>query len=94
MRDSFLIPLCAEDLPNVESNSAICCRIKTSGQPVCAALRVKETIRAEELSLGEWERLSQLLQPVTAQHGGEKFCVVDAQDRVIGSESRAIGACE
>ena len=30
---------------------------------ICAALGVKETVRAEELSLGEWERLSQLLQP-------------------------------
>ena len=55
---------------------------------LCAALGVKETVRAEELSLGEWERLSQLLQPAKAQHGEEMFCVVDAQDRVIGSESR------
>jgi 16S rRNA (adenine1518-N6/adenine1519-N6)-dimethyltransferase len=55
---------------------------------ICAALGVKETVRAEELSLGEWERLSQLLQPAKAQHGEELFCVVDAQDRVIGSESR------
>jgi 16S rRNA (adenine1518-N6/adenine1519-N6)-dimethyltransferase len=55
---------------------------------ICAALGVKETVRAEELSLGEWERLSQLLQPAKAQHGEEMFCVVDAQDRVIGSESR------
>ena len=55
---------------------------------ICAALGVKETVRAEELSLGEWERLSQLLQPAKAQHGEELFCVVDAQDRVVGSESR------
>lgn len=55
---------------------------------ICAALSVKESVRAEELSLAEWERLSQLLQPAKAQHGDEVFCVVDAQDRVIGSESR------
>jgi 16S rRNA (adenine1518-N6/adenine1519-N6)-dimethyltransferase len=56
--------------------------------PICAALGVKETVRAEELSLGEWERLSQLLQPAKPQHGEEVFGVVDAQDRVIGFESR------
>ena len=55
---------------------------------ICAALGVKETVRAEELSLGEWEKLSQLLQPAKAQHGEEMFCVVDAHDRVIGSGSR------
>jgi 16S rRNA (adenine1518-N6/adenine1519-N6)-dimethyltransferase len=55
---------------------------------ICAALGAKETVRAEELSLGEWERLSQLLQPAKPQHGEEMFCVVDAQDRVIGFESR------
>ena len=55
---------------------------------LCAALGVKETVRAEELSLAQWERLCQLVRPVKAQHGGEMFCVVDAQDCVIGTESR------
>jgi 16S rRNA (adenine1518-N6/adenine1519-N6)-dimethyltransferase len=55
---------------------------------ICAALGARETVRAEELSLAEWERLSQLLQPAKAQHGEEMFCVVDAQDRVIGYGSR------
>ena len=55
---------------------------------ICAALGARETVRAEELSLAEWERLSQLLQSARAQHGEEMFCVVDAQDRVIGSGSR------
>jgi 16S rRNA (adenine1518-N6/adenine1519-N6)-dimethyltransferase len=55
---------------------------------LCAALGVKETVRAEELSLSQWERLSQLIGPAKAQHGEELFCVVDAQDRVIGSELR------
>jgi 16S rRNA (adenine1518-N6/adenine1519-N6)-dimethyltransferase len=55
---------------------------------LCATLGVKETVRAEELSLAQWERLCQLLAPGTAQHGSEMFCVVDAQDRVIGAEPR------
>ncbi len=55
---------------------------------LCAALGVKESVRAEELSLSQWERLSQLIRPAKAQHGEELFCVVDAQDRVIGSEFR------
>jgi 16S rRNA (adenine1518-N6/adenine1519-N6)-dimethyltransferase len=54
----------------------------------CAALGVKETVRAEELSLAQWERLCQLVGPVKAQYGGEMFCVVDADDRVIGAEPR------
>jgi 16S rRNA (adenine1518-N6/adenine1519-N6)-dimethyltransferase len=55
---------------------------------ICAALDVEETVRAEEIPLAKWERLCQLLRPAKAQHGEELFCVVDAQDRVIGSESR------
>jgi 16S rRNA (adenine1518-N6/adenine1519-N6)-dimethyltransferase len=55
---------------------------------VCARLSAKETVRAEELSLADWERLAQMLQPARAQSGDEAFCVVDAQDRVVGSESR------
>jgi len=55
---------------------------------LCTALGVKEMVRAEELSLAEWERLSQLLRPAKAQHGEEMFCVVDAEDRVTGYESR------
>jgi 16S rRNA (adenine1518-N6/adenine1519-N6)-dimethyltransferase len=55
---------------------------------LCGTLGVEETVRAEELSLAQWERLCQLLAPAKAQHGGEMFCVVDAQDRVTGAESR------
>jgi 16S rRNA (adenine1518-N6/adenine1519-N6)-dimethyltransferase len=55
---------------------------------LCAELGVKETVRAEELALAQWERLCQLVAPARAQHGGEMFCVVDAQDRVIGAQSR------
>ncbi len=61
---------------------------------LCAALGVAETVRAEELSLAQWERLCQLLAPAKAQAGSEIFCVVDAQDRVTGAESRDQCACE
>jgi len=49
---------------------------------------VKETVRGEELSLAQWERLCQLVGPVNAQHAGEMFCLVDAHDCVIGAKSR------
>ena len=49
---------------------------------------MKETVRAEELSLAQWERLCRLVRPIEAQHRGELFCIVDAHDRVIGAESR------
>ena len=55
---------------------------------LCAALGVKETVRAEELSLAQWERLCRLVRPIEAQHRGEMFCIVDVHDRVIGAESR------
>jgi 16S rRNA (adenine1518-N6/adenine1519-N6)-dimethyltransferase len=61
---------------------------KSRWPELCAALGVKETVRAEEISLAKWESLSQLLRPAEAQHGEELFCVVDSQDRVIGFESR------
>jgi 16S rRNA (adenine1518-N6/adenine1519-N6)-dimethyltransferase len=61
---------------------------KESWPKLCAALGVKETVRAEELSLAQWERLCQLVGPVEAQHREEMFCVVDAHDCVIGEESR------
>jgi 16S rRNA (adenine1518-N6/adenine1519-N6)-dimethyltransferase len=61
---------------------------KESWPKLCAALGVKETVRAEELSLAQWERLCQLVGPVEAQHCEEMFCIVDAHDCVIGEESR------
>ncbi len=61
---------------------------KEAWPKLCAALGVKETVRAEELSLAQWERLCAAVRPVKAQHGGEMFCVVDADDCVIGAEPR------
>ena len=61
---------------------------RESWPKLCAALGVKETVRAEELSLPQWERLCQLVRPVEAQDREERFCIVDADDCVIGAESR------
>jgi 16S rRNA (adenine1518-N6/adenine1519-N6)-dimethyltransferase len=61
---------------------------KADWSRLCTALGVKETVRAEELSLAQWERFCQLLTPAKAQDGGEMFCVVDEQDRVTGAEPR------
>lgn len=61
---------------------------KADWSRLCAALGVKETVRAEELSLAQWERFCQLLAPAKAQDGGEMFCVVDEQDCVTGAEPR------
>ncbi|HEY5743313.1 MAG TPA: 16S rRNA (adenine(1518)-N(6)/adenine(1519)-N(6))-dimethyltransferase RsmA, partial [Terrimicrobiaceae bacterium] len=55
---------------------------------LCAVLGVSETVRAEEFSLTEWERLCQLVAPIQAQRDEEMFCVVDENDRVSGSETR------
>jgi 16S rRNA (adenine1518-N6/adenine1519-N6)-dimethyltransferase len=61
---------------------------KENWPQLCAALGIKETVRAEELGLAQWERLCHLISPAKAQHGGEMFCVVDVDDCVIGAESR------
>ena len=54
----------------------------------CAALGIPDTVRAEELSLQQWETLTQLVAPARAQSGDEVFDIVDESDRVIGSECR------
>lgn len=57
--------------------------------PVLAAkLRVPETVRAEDLSLSQWEKLACLCGPSTAQRSEELFDVVDENDHVVGTESR------
>ncbi len=54
----------------------------------CSALGLPETVRAEELSLQQWEKLTQMVAPARAQSGDEMFDIVDESDRVIGSETR------
>ena len=55
---------------------------------ITGALGVPETVRAEELSLSQWEIMTRLSAPWTAQSGSEMFDVVDEGDRVLRSEPR------
>lgn len=49
-----------------------------------------ETVRAEELTLSQWEKLARFVGPGEAQSGAEMFNVVNEQDEVIGAESREV----
>jgi len=51
-------------------------------------LGVSETVRAEELSLPQWEILARFSEPKNAQCGSEIFDVVDENDHIVGSEPR------
>lgn len=53
-------------------------------------LGVPETVRAEELSLAQWESLARSNAPASAQSGAEMFDVVDEHDRVLRSETREV----
>lgn len=57
-------------------------------EEICTALGVAETVRAEELSLDQWERMAGKIAPAAAQKDAEIFDVVDESDRVIGAFSR------
>lgn len=55
---------------------------------ICLYLGVPETVRAEELALAQWEKLTRQVRPSEAQSGLEIFDVVNESDQVIGSEAR------
>jgi len=55
---------------------------------ICAKLGVQETLRAEELSLAQWEEFARFVSPQSAQRGEEMFDVVDEQDRVLEAKPR------
>ncbi|MDX2080916.1 MAG: 16S rRNA (adenine(1518)-N(6)/adenine(1519)-N(6))-dimethyltransferase RsmA [Terrimicrobiaceae bacterium] len=55
-----------------------------------AMLGVPETVRAEELTLSQWEELTRRVSPASAQSGEEMFDVVDENDRVLRAEPRKI----
>jgi len=57
---------------------------------IVAELRVSETVRAEALSLAQWEVLARLARPAEAQSGEEVFDVVDENDVVQGAETRRV----
>lgn len=63
---------------------------KTDWEKISAALGVPPTVRAEQLAPAQWESLAFTAAPKTAQHGAERFDVVDENDRVVRSEFRDI----
>lgn len=63
---------------------------KNDWEKITAALGVLTTVRAEQLSPPQWESLAFTASPSTAQHGAERFDVVDDQDRVLRSEFRDV----
>lgn len=55
---------------------------------ICRGLDVPETVRAEDLALPQWETLTRIVAPVSAQKDSELFDEVDENDRVIGPKPR------
>ncbi len=64
--------------------------LKPRWPELTALLGVPETVRAEELSLPQWESLADAALPSAAQSGEEVFDVVDAEDRVLRAEFRHV----
>ncbi|MFA7344739.1 MAG: 16S rRNA (adenine(1518)-N(6)/adenine(1519)-N(6))-dimethyltransferase RsmA [Terrimicrobiaceae bacterium] len=64
--------------------------LKPGWAETVSALGVPETVRAEELSLDQWETLAGIARPSEAQSGGEIFDVVDESDRVLRAEPRDV----
>lgn len=63
---------------------------KNDWEKITAALGMPPTVRAEQLSPAQWESLAFTAAPATAQHGAERFDVVDEQDHVVRSEFRDV----
>ena len=64
--------------------------LKSNWAAATAALGVPETVRAEELSLAQWETLADIARPSAAQSGAEMFDVVDESDRVLEAKPRDV----
>ncbi|MEI8294063.1 MAG: 16S rRNA (adenine(1518)-N(6)/adenine(1519)-N(6))-dimethyltransferase RsmA [bacterium] len=63
---------------------------KNDWEKITAAIGAPPTVRAEQLSPAQWESLAFTVSPSTAQHGAERFDVVDDQDRVLRPEFRDV----
>jgi 16S rRNA (adenine1518-N6/adenine1519-N6)-dimethyltransferase len=63
---------------------------KSDWEKIASALGVPPTVRAEQLALAQWESLAFTASPKTAQHGAERFDVVDENDQVVSSEFRDV----
>jgi len=55
---------------------------------ICTQLGVEQTVRAEELTLRQWEEFTRFVAPAQAQRPEEIFNVVDENDDIIGSQPR------
>ena len=63
---------------------------KNDWQKIANALGFPPTVRAEQLTPAQWESLAFTASPKTAQHGAERFDVVDENDQVVRSEFRDV----
>lgn len=63
---------------------------KNDWEKISAALGVPPTVRAEQLTPAQWESLAFTASPKAAQHGAERFDVVDENDQVVRSEFRDV----
>jgi 16S rRNA (adenine1518-N6/adenine1519-N6)-dimethyltransferase len=63
---------------------------KNDWEKITAALGVPPTVRAEQIAPAQWESLAFTAAPRTAQHGAERFDVVDENDQVLRSEYRDV----
>ena len=63
---------------------------KSDWEKISAALGFPPTARAEQLTPAQWESLAFAAAPKAAQHGAERFDVVDESDRVVRPEYRDV----
>lgn len=63
--------------------------LRGSWQDITSAVGIPVEARAESLTLAQWEKLTALASPCSAQHGDELFDVVDEDDAVLGPQPRA-----
>jgi 16S rRNA (adenine1518-N6/adenine1519-N6)-dimethyltransferase len=63
---------------------------KNDWEKIANALGFPPTVRAEQLTPAQWESLAFTASPKTAQHGAERFDVVDENDQFVRSEFRDV----
>ncbi len=63
--------------------------LRESWPEITSAVGITVEARAENLTLTQWEKLTSLVSPNSAQHGEELFDEVDESDTVIGPQPRA-----
>ncbi|MEX1119846.1 MAG: 16S rRNA (adenine(1518)-N(6)/adenine(1519)-N(6))-dimethyltransferase RsmA [Terrimicrobiaceae bacterium] len=63
--------------------------LRESWPELTSAAGISAEARAENLTLAQWEQLTALTSPSSAQRGDELFDVVDESDAVLGPQPRA-----